>query len=132
MIDIPPKSREKSFGQTGKLGPFRPEGWGNLSVWGPERIFSAVTHYRLCCYECCTSDSISGFITVQIIYLKSDCLCYIKNVFAIRTNNDSNRSRVLFPIRPEGPKDRIAGGVSPRKSCDNNYLSPEGAKESNF
>jgi len=32
--------REKSFGQTDKLGPFRPEGRGNLSVWGPERFCS--------------------------------------------------------------------------------------------
>jgi len=32
--------REKSFGQTDKLGQFRPEGRGNLSVWGPERFFS--------------------------------------------------------------------------------------------
>jgi hypothetical protein len=36
----------------------------------------------------------------------------------------------LSLIRPEWPKDRIAESVSPRKSCDNNYLSPERAKES--
>ena len=30
-----------------------------------------------------------------------------------------NCSRFLFFIRPEGPKERIAGGVSPRKNCDN-------------
>ena len=40
MTEIPQKSREKSFGQTGKLGPFRPEGRGNLPVWGPELFLS--------------------------------------------------------------------------------------------
>ena len=39
-----------------------------------------------------------------------------------------------FFIRPEGPKERIAGrhSVNPRKNCDNQLLSPERAKESNL
>jgi len=47
VVDFWAKPREKSFGQTGKLGPFRPEGRGNLPVWGPGLFFSSPTRCHI-------------------------------------------------------------------------------------
>jgi len=35
----------------------------------------------------------------------------------------------MMQIRPKGPKERIAGGVSPRKCCDNHYKALKGRKK---